>query len=136
MKFLADENFPRVAVEALRRAGHDVLWIRDLSPGASDLDVLNTARREERTLLTFDKDFGELVFSLNYQAHQPGAPLEIGIILFRMKSTSPEFLAERVVTAVRARADWAGHFSVVDETGLRVRPYPLAAIPGTGKEKT
>jgi hypothetical protein len=27
MSFLADENFPRPAVEALRQAGFDVLWI-------------------------------------------------------------------------------------------------------------
>jgi len=27
MTFLADENFPRLAVEALRQIGLDVLWI-------------------------------------------------------------------------------------------------------------
>ena len=28
MKFLANENFPLLAVTALRDAGHDVLWAR------------------------------------------------------------------------------------------------------------
>ena len=28
MGFLADENFPLDAVEALRQSGHDVAWIR------------------------------------------------------------------------------------------------------------
>jgi Domain of unknown function (DUF5615) len=28
MRFLANENFPRSAVEALRADGHDVAWIR------------------------------------------------------------------------------------------------------------
>lgn len=29
MRLLANENFPLDAVEALREAGHDVLWIRE-----------------------------------------------------------------------------------------------------------
>jgi hypothetical protein len=34
--FLADENFPRPAVQALRDAGLDVLWIAEANPGAPD----------------------------------------------------------------------------------------------------
>jgi hypothetical protein len=36
MRFLANENFPLDAVEALRQNGHDVAWIRIDSPGISD----------------------------------------------------------------------------------------------------
>lgn len=36
MTFLADENFPRPAVQALREAGFDVLWIAQTNPGAAD----------------------------------------------------------------------------------------------------
>ena len=60
MRFLANENFPRAAVAALEAAGHDVVWVRTAAPGASDRQVLAWAEREERILLTFDKDFGEL----------------------------------------------------------------------------
>jgi hypothetical protein len=49
---------PRVA--ALRAEGHDVVWVRVVSPGMRDPDVLAWAIREGRVLLTFDKDFGEL----------------------------------------------------------------------------
>jgi len=59
MRFLANENFPGPAVTALRAAGHDVVWIRTAAPGSTDRDVLAQAAREERILLTFDKDFGE-----------------------------------------------------------------------------
>jgi predicted nuclease of predicted toxin-antitoxin system len=59
MRFLANENFPRAAVEALEKAGHDVTWVRVAAPGASDSDVLSKAAHEGRILLTFDKDFGE-----------------------------------------------------------------------------
>jgi predicted nuclease of predicted toxin-antitoxin system len=62
MRFLANENFPLAAIEALRRAGHDTAWIQVDAPGSSDEAVLARAVRDERVLLTFDKDFGALVF--------------------------------------------------------------------------
>jgi len=36
MKLLANENFPSVAVDAMRDAGHDVLWARTDTPGATE----------------------------------------------------------------------------------------------------
>ncbi len=30
MRILANENFPKAAVDALRRDGHDVRWVRTL----------------------------------------------------------------------------------------------------------
>lgn len=77
MRFLADENFPKAAVAALEAAGHDVLWVRLTAPGAPDADVLATAARGERVLLTFDKDFGEL-------AAQSVLPSGCGIVLCRI----------------------------------------------------
>ncbi len=64
MRFLANENFPADAVSALRDQEHDVAWIRTDSPGISDLEVLDRAQREDRILITFDKDFGEPAFRL------------------------------------------------------------------------
>jgi hypothetical protein len=40
MRFLADENFPGAAVDALTRAGHDVIWVGAISPGKSDAEIL------------------------------------------------------------------------------------------------
>jgi hypothetical protein len=39
MTFLADENFPRPALDALRKAGWDVLSIAEECPGVSDEEV-------------------------------------------------------------------------------------------------
>ena len=52
MKILANENFPQAAVLALRGAGHDVLWARQETPGASDEDVMARAAAEQRLLVT------------------------------------------------------------------------------------
>lgn len=57
MRLLADENIPLRAVQLLREMGHDVLSICEIAPKTSDEDVLELAEKDERILLTFDKDF-------------------------------------------------------------------------------
>jgi predicted nuclease of predicted toxin-antitoxin system len=114
MRFLADENFPRIAVDALRGAGHDVTWVRTDAPGASDEQVLALARVEQRVLLTFDKDFGELVL-------RRGLTASGGVVLFRIPPGRPGEVASRIVSTLAARADWAGSFSVVEPERVRMR---------------
>ena len=62
MRILANENFPGDAVIALRQRGHDVAWVRTDVPSSSDIAILERAQRENRIIVTFDKDFGELAF--------------------------------------------------------------------------
>ena len=114
MRFLANENFPLDAVEALRQNGHDVAWIRIDSPGISDPQVLSRAQAENRILLTFDKDFGELAF-------RSQLPATTGIILFWIKAPSSVVVAEKVVRVIALRDDWYGHFSVVEDDKVRMR---------------
>jgi hypothetical protein len=82
MKFLADENFPRPAIRALRKAGWDVFSIAEECPGIPDEDVAALCAGQQRILLTFDKDFGELVF------HR-GLPAGSGVVLFRVTPGFP-----------------------------------------------
>jgi hypothetical protein len=115
MRFLADENFPGAGVAALRRRGHDVLSIGEVSRGANDAAVLDLATREGRIILSFDKDFGEL-------ARKSRLPDACGVILFRMPLSAPAAAAgERVAKLVAARDDWAGHFSVIEPGRVRMR---------------
>lgn len=118
MRILANENFPQDAIVALRLAGYDVLWVRESMPGSQDEQVLAHAQKENRVLITFDKDFGELAFRSNM-------PSENGIILFRIPMKSPEYVAELTLAAIVSRSDWIGHFSVVDETRIRMTPLPI-----------
>ncbi|MBK6958339.1 MAG: DUF5615 family PIN-like protein [Nitrosomonas sp.] len=62
LKLLADENFPLPVIQGLIEAGYDVLSIAKVSPGINDRAVLSLARETGRSLLTFDVDFGDLVF--------------------------------------------------------------------------
>lgn len=122
MRFLANENLPGDAVEAVRQLGHDVAWIRMDAPGSNDRDILKRAVRERRTLLTFDKDFGDLAF-------QSGLPADCGIVLFRLQASSSTQLAKLVVTALQSRTDWTGQFAVVEVGRIRMTPLPAPPTP-------
>ena len=47
---------------ALINQGHDVVSALEIDPRATDETLLATALEEQRTIITEDKDFGELVF--------------------------------------------------------------------------
>lgn len=117
MRILANENFPGEAVAALRAAGHDVVWVRTDAPGINDTLVLEWAQREERILITFDKDFSELAFRSRF-------PAVSGIVLFQILAPSSTAVAGAAVAALSSRADWAGHFTVVEDRRIRMRPLP------------
>ena len=117
MRILADENVPGAAVRALRARDHDVLWVREESPGIDDPTVLARAVSECRVLLTLDKDFGELAFGA-------GFPAECGVVLCRIPPEDPEVLANGIVLALEWRSDWPGNFAVVELDRIRVRPLP------------
>src|ERR1039458_9546299 len=90
MRFLADENFPKPIVEALRAAGHDVLWARTDCAGWKDVLLLELAESDARTLLTLDKDFWQI-------AVQRRVPLErSGIVLFRVHPATPDRKSTRL----------------------------------------
>jgi len=94
-----------------------VLWIHQSHPGLGDDAVLEKALTESRLLITFDKDFGELVF-------HKGAEASCGIVLFRISMPSPEAAVQKVVTTLESRSDWEHQFSVVDDAMVRMRPLP------------
>ncbi len=113
MRLLANENFPLDAVEALREASHDVLWIREDARGSSDEQILQIAQKENRIVVTFDKDFGELAF-------RSKLPVQSGIILFRITPRSSHYIAQVAVQALASRDNWVGHFSVVEDNRIRM----------------
>jgi len=73
------------------------------------------AAREQRILLTFDKDFGEL-------AKASALPPGCGVILLRMQMPTPSDVGRRLAEVITAREDWAGHFFVIEPGRVRMRP--------------
>jgi predicted nuclease of predicted toxin-antitoxin system len=117
LRILADENIPGDAVELLRARGHDVVWVRTDSPGVADETHLSRAISERRLLITFDKDFGQLIF-------QRGQAGFCGVVLFRIATPSSKVTAEKIADVLDSRTDWAGQFSVVDDRRIRMTPLP------------
>jgi predicted nuclease of predicted toxin-antitoxin system len=115
MRFLADENFRQPALEALRKAGWDVGAIAEQCPGASDEDVAVLCATQDQVLLTFDKDFGELVF-------RRGLPSGSGVVRFRLTPDSPEAAAEVALALVQSHPNLTGWFCVVTRDRTRIRP--------------
>ncbi|MBV7327314.1 DUF5615 family PIN-like protein [Chloroflexi bacterium TSY] len=117
MHILADENCPQDLVNALRARGHDVSWIRTDSPGVKDPEILARAQDEERIVLTFDKDFGELAFRYKL-------PAQSGIILCRLHGLPPTQLVQLVLHALDSQPSWNGLFAVITEERVRIIPLP------------
>lgn len=115
MTFVADENFPRPALEALRNAGWEVFSVAEERPGISDEEIAALCSESQRVLLTFDKDFGELVFRRGLSAGS-------GVVLFRLIPESPEEAAAVALALVKSQPDLNGNFCVVTRDRIRVRP--------------
>lgn len=60
--FLTDENIPPKVVEFLRSKGYKVKDVKeDYLQGISDDKLINLAKKEGLTLITFDKHFGNII---------------------------------------------------------------------------
>ena len=103
---------------ALRTEGFDVLSISELSPGISDEVVLKLAKDQGRILLTFDRDYGELVFMRRL-------PCPVGVIYLRFDPVSPIEPAQILQSFLsRYGSDVIQHFIVLDRDSFRRRPLP------------
>ena len=123
MRVLADENIPPALVEALRAAGHDVTSIHEGLRGSPDPIVADLSVREGRILLTYDKDFGEMLF-----AAPPVGTRPAGVVLLRLGGMAYSLRTARVLD-VFASEELAlrGHFTVVEPARTRQRALPGAA---------
>jgi predicted nuclease of predicted toxin-antitoxin system len=83
VKLLANENFPLLSVLFLRGLGYDIISIGEEYPGISDEYVMDLAATEQRVILTFDKDYGELIYKYNYKP-------EKGVIYLRLEKYEPD----------------------------------------------
>jgi len=117
MRIITNENISGTVIRLLRESGHDVVSVKESLKGASDATILKRAQADRRLLITHDKDFGELAFRFRL-------PAESGVVVFRLSGRSPEADSRRILEVLEARSDWAGHFTVVDEVKIRMRPLP------------
>ena len=116
MLFKTDEKLPVEAAESFRSAGYDCLTVeaQELG-GASDLELAEVCRAEDRVLVTLDAGFGNI--STYSPARYPG------IVVLRLSLQSkPRILAviERVIDAL-SETPLENDLWIVDERRIRVR---------------
>lgn len=117
MRFLANENIPRISIVLIRDAGYDIVSIGDGFAGISDPEVIAFANEEERTIITFDSDYGELIF-------KHGLKVDQGVIYLRVPTHRPQAAAEIVIPLIRNKEiNFSRALTVVDQDKVRQRRF-------------
>ena len=115
IKFLANENVPSATIRKLQDAGYDVFSVSEKFPSVEDKAVISFAATENRVIITFDRDYGELIF-------KHGQRSAAGVIYFRIQSFSPEKSAEILLRfLLHNDLQFEGYFTVFDENRIRQR---------------
>ena len=120
MRFLADMGVSMRVVEWLRSSGHDAVHLRD--EGLQKLpngEIFQKAVREQRIVMTFDLDFGEIV------AGSGGG--SVGVILFRLRNTRADFVIQRLKSVLEQSTEelTEGAVVLVEDGRHRVRRMPI-----------
>ena len=117
MKLLANENFPIKSILYLRSKGFDVISIGTDNPSIQDHAVMTIAIKEQRTILTFDRDYGVLIFKYNYKPQK-------GVIYLRLdeyQADEPGRIIEELIN--RNEFNFDNALTVLDKNGIRQRGY-------------
>ncbi len=113
MKFLADENFPLASINLLLRNNIDVRQTALLFSGKPDTFILQEATEQNEIILTFDKDFGELIFKKLLFGVQ-------AVVLFRLTDFLPETPGNIILDILMtSQPTLTGYLTVIDENKIR-----------------
>jgi len=103
------------SIKLLRKAGHNVASVIEETPGAKDLDILKRAHEESRIILTFDRDYGELIYRQKLS-------VPAGIVYFRFNPSSPEEPCEILLKILDiGNVSIVERFTVVERGRIRQR---------------
>ena len=120
MKFLADMGVSMSTVKALRDAGEEATHLREQSlMTMPDDQIVAKAIREERVILTFDLDFGDLLAASGGKVPS--------VILFRMRNQTPAAVTPRLFQTLKSCRDAldAGAIVIMEDSGYRLRRLPI-----------
>ena len=116
MKFLADENiFPKIT-SYLRNKGHDVKSLQEEGVFKSiDDQIILMAKEEERTVITFDKHFGNI---LKYPPSETA-----GIIHIRVHPPLLEYILPALAHLFNQYKfpSFIGKLIILSQNGYRIR---------------
>lgn len=115
MNFVADEGIDLPIVVRLRELGYSVWYVAEISPSVDDAEVLVQAVEQQAVLLTFDKDFGEMVFRQHHNFP--------GIVLLRLHGLTMGQKTAVVEDLLNQHGtELINSFTVVTPIKIRIRP--------------
>jgi predicted nuclease of predicted toxin-antitoxin system len=120
VRFLADMCVDVRIVKWLLQNGHDATHLRDqLLHRMQNGEIFEKAIREERIVITFDLDFGEIAALTESR--------KASVILFRLKNTRTPHVIERLSSVIESFPDALarGCIVTVEDTRSRVRHFPI-----------
>lgn len=114
MKFIVDECIGPSVARWLKQNNYDAVSVYDSLQSSSDTTVLEFAAKDQRILITCDKDFGDMIFR-NKMKHA-------GIILVRLMNDQPANIILFIQDVLNnyTQQDLAHNFTVVTETSIRI----------------
>ena len=110
--FIADENMPRNVIKFLRMQGFEVISVFETMRGVKDTEILSYAVEHKLIIITFDRDFGDLIFRDN--SIKP-----IGVVLFRFKDLLPIYAGEILMTVLQNGTSLVPFFTVISDDTIR-----------------
>ena len=120
MRFLADAGISPSTVAALQDQGHDAVHVRVLGrQRATDREILDLARDEERVVLTFDLDFSDLLAL--------GMKTKPSTVIFRLSNETAVSVNVRLLRVISEQESELarGVLIMVEDTRYRVRRLPV-----------
>jgi predicted nuclease of predicted toxin-antitoxin system len=121
MRFLADMGIGTRIVQWLRDKGHDVTHLSE--EGLQRLpngEIFNKGIAENRVVLTFDLDFGEIA-ALSRRT-------KASIVVFRLHNTRSDHVIDRLSAVLEESTNVLekGAVVVVEESRHRIRDLPIS----------
>ena len=123
LRFLADMGVSLRVLDWLRQEGHDAVHLRD--EGLQRLpngDIFDKANAEQRVILTFDLDFGEIVALAKDR--------RVSVVVFRLRDTRTATVIGRLSTVLRESSDALARGAIIVVEDGRHRVRNLTIGPG------
>ena len=120
IKLLADMNISPQTVTALQGEGSDIIRVSDVMSGtASDLEILEFARQENRVIVTQDLDFSMLLALGGY--NKPS------LITLRLSLTDPNIVTQKLIDTIPQVEQilTEGGAVTIEDASVRTRRLPM-----------
>ncbi len=120
IKLLADMNISPQTVTALQGQGSDIIRVCEvMSRTASDLEILEFARQENRVIVTQDLDFSMLLALGGY--NKPS------LITLRLSLTDPNIVTQKLIDTIPQVEEilTEGGAVTIEDASVRTRRLPM-----------